>query len=257
LNLIDTHAHLDAKDFDIDREEVISRAVEAGVKRLITIGAGYGIESAARAVAIAEKYSFIWATVGIHPQDANHIEEMNAVVTLATHEKVVAIGETGLDFFRDYAPHEVQKDCFRQQIQIARTVGKPLVIHSRSAGDECLAILKDTNARDVGGVFHCFEGDASYAKKLLDINFKVSFPGIVTFKNAKNVHAAVKGIPLEQMFLETDAPYLAPVPYRGKRCESAYIIETAKAIAEIKGIDVSEVIDTTSRNAVEFFKLKE
>jgi len=255
LNLIDTHAHLDAKDFDSDREEMISRAVKAGVKRIITIGAGYGIESASRAVALAEKHDFIWATVGIHPQDAMHHERIGDVATLATHERVVAIGETGLDFFRDYAPHDIQEKCFRDQVEIARSVAKPLVIHSRSAGEECLSILKDSNAKDVGGVFHCFEGNAEYAKRLLDINFKVSFPGIVTFKNAKNVHETVRHVPLEQMFLETDAPYLAPVPYRGKRCESAYIIETARAIAELKGLDVSEVVETTTRNAVEFFKL--
>ena len=252
---IDTHAHLGAHEFDSDRAEIIVRAANAGVTRIITIGAGYGIESARVALAIADEHSCVYATVGVHPNDAAVPFDAGILPALAQHPKVVAIGETGLDFYRDYAPREDQERWFIHQIELAITLNKPLVIHSRSAGPDCLAVLKAHHAAQVGGVFHCFAEDTAFAKKLLDINFLVSFPGSVTFKKADSLRQVVKEVPLSQIMVETDAPFLAPEPFRGKRCESAFVIKTAECIAALKNISVEELAQVTTDNAERLFKL--
>lgn len=253
---IDSHTHLDSKEFDDDREEVIARAHEQGVKKLLTIGAGSGgLVSALAARALAERYDSVWASVGIHPHDATLSEDVLQVEELSKHPKVVAIGETGLDFFRCLAPRDAQEYCFRTQIKIALSVNKPLIIHSREAGKECLAILQEMGADRVGGVFHCFAEDAAFASILREMNFLVSFPGTISFKKADNVRNTAREIPLTQIMVETDAPYMAPEPHRGKRCESSFIPKTAAALAKAKGLSIEEVAQQTSLNAEKLFNI--
>lgn len=255
FELIDTHCHLDSEPFSEDRDACIARAVSAGVTRMITIGTGAGLAGASRAIGIAEKFPIVWATVGVHPHNAADDFELETLEKLAQHPKVVAIGETGLDFFRDWAPKDKQYATFIAQIEVARRVRKPLVIHSRDAGEEALRILTEHGAADVGGVFHCFSEDATFAKRLRDINFRVSFPGQITFKKADAVREICKAIPLEQILIETDSPFLSPEPHRGKRCEPAFVVETARRIAAIKGLSLEELAAITTSNARSLFTL--
>jgi TatD DNase family protein len=251
--LIDTHCHLDQEIFDLDRTECIERALAAGVTRLITIGTGGGLSGAHRAIHLAEQHPQVWATVGVHPHSAAEPFDSAQLERLAAHPRVVAIGETGLDFFRDWAPSDKQYEIFAMQIAIAKRVKKPLVIHSREAGTEVLRVLTENNAHEVGGVFHCFSEDAAFAQKLHDINFRVSFPGQLTFKKATQVRSVCEQIPLEQILIETDSPYLAPEPHRGKRCEPAFVIETARKLAEVKGLSLEQVAAITTANALRLF----
>jgi len=253
IELIDSHCHLDMEPFDGDRDDCIARASKAGVTKLITIGTGSGLHGARRAIALAEKYPNVWASVGIHPHSSGEAFDRAELETLARHPKVVAIGETGLDFFRDWAPVDKQRAVFREQIALARLVSKPLIIHCREAGQECLQTLLEHKAADVGGVFHCFSEDAVFAKKLRTIGFLVSFPGQITFKNAGLVRDTCRDIPLEQMLVETDSPFLAPEPQRGKRCEPAFVVHTAHKIAEVKGLSFEEVAAITTRNTLTLF----
>lgn len=255
MELIDTHTHLDSEDFNGDQAEVIARAQAAGVTRFITIGASRGFESNDRAIALAERYHFIWASVGIHPQDGGLPLDMARVRNLAKHPRVVAIGETGLDFFRDRAPRDAQEAWFRGHIELALELKKPIIIHSRDAGPECLTILQEMGAAAVGGVFHCFSENGDFAEKLRNINFLISIPGNVTFKKAEQMRQAVAATPLSQIMVETDAPYLSPEPHRGKRCESAFMVETARCIAKVKGISLEEVAEVTTQNALRLFKI--
>lgn len=284
MELFDTHIHLDSAVFDADRADIIARAHAAGVTRFVSIGAGAGpaapvsgssaapsggdmapdrtpLASAPLALRLAESYSFIWASVGVHPHDATissderfeaHRGELS---TLARHPRCVAIGETGLDFFYDFAPKDDQARWFQTQVELAREVGKPLIIHSRNAGAECLKLLTENNAHEIGGVFHCYSESAEFAAELRKINFMISIPGIVTFKKSDNIRDAVRGTPLDQIMLETDAPYLAPEPFRGKRCESSFMVKTAEMVAAVKGISLDEVARITTENALRFFKL--
>lgn len=251
--LIDTHCHLDQEAFDADRELCIARALAAGVTRLITIGTGGALIGAKKAIALAEQHSCIWATVGVHPHNAGESFDPSELERLANHPRVIAVGETGLDFFRDWAPKDKQYETFISHIEIAKRVRKPLIIHSRDAGQEALQLLCEHRAGDVGGVFHCFSEDADFAERLRDINFKVSFPGQLTFKKAQSVRDVCQRIPIEQILLETDSPYLAPEPHRGKRCEPAFVVETARKLAEVKGLSLEEVAAITSSNALELF----
>ncbi|MCI5065781.1 TatD family hydrolase [bacterium] len=253
--LIDSHAHLDGEDFSEDRDAVIDRATAAGVTRIINIGATDGFEGAERSVKLAEQHEGIWCTVGIHPHDAALPSQRERLVELAKHPKVRAIGETGLDFFKEWSPREDQLRWFRLQVEIALEMNLPLVIHSREAGPECLSVLQEMNAAEVGGVFHCYAEDAAFAESLREINFLVSFTGIITFPKATTAHEAARTIPLEQIMIETDAPYLAPVPHRGKRCESAHVALTARRLAELRGISFEEVARQTTTNAEMFYQL--
>jgi TatD DNase family protein len=256
IEIIDTHIHLDSEDYKADLPEVLERARAAGVTKFISVGAGNGFESASTSLALAEKYPFIWASVGIHPHDAKEAVNIEPLEKLASHPRVVAVGETGLDFFKCWAPKELQYEWFKAQVLLAKRVNKPLIIHCRSAAAECLQVVSELKAETVGGVFHCYSEDLNFAEKLRKINFLVSFPGTVTFKKAAAVQEAAKNIPLSQIMLETDGPFLAPEPYRGKRCESSYMLETARVIAKLKGITVEEVAEATTQNALNFFKLK-
>lgn len=255
IDLFDTHTHLDAQQFRDDQKEVIARAREAGVSRFVTIGAGFGLESSKEAIAISERYPRIWASTGVHPHDATLEFDLAPLRELARHERVVAIGETGLDFYRDWSPREAQYQWFEAQVQLALEINKPLIIHSRSAGKECLEMVVKLGAEKVGGVFHCFSEDAEFAARLRELNFMVSIPGNITYKKADDFREIVKKIPIEQIMLETDAPYLAPMPHRGKRCESAQMVATAECVAEIKGISIQEVAERTTANALEFYRL--
>ena len=252
--IIDSHLHLDAEAFSADQEACIERAMAAGVTTMISIGAGYGgLSSAYKAISLAERYPAIWATAGVHPQDADQQVDLAELRRLAQHPKVVAIGETGLDFFKKLSSPERQYHLFVEQIRIAREVRKPLIIHSREAGEECLRLLSENNAQEVGGVFHCFAEDASFAQRLWEIGFYVSFPGIITFKKSEHTRSICAQIPLEQILVETDSPYLAPEPHRGKRCEPAFVVETARRLAEIKGVTLEEVATVTSANTRRLF----
>ena len=255
IEITDSHTHLDSTDFDVDRDEVIARAHAAGVTRIVTIGAGFGAISTKNAIALAEKCPFIWASAGVHPHDAQLPASEIDLEKLASHPRVVAIGETGLDFFKNLSPVEDQERWFRTQIELAHKLKKPLIIHSRAAGPQCLDILTEMKAEAVGGVFHCFAEDAEFAKKLLAINFLVSFPGTLTFKKAENVREVARKVPLSQIMVETDAPYMAPEPYRGKRCESAFVVETTKMLAQIQGVSFEECARITTENAKRLFKL--
>ena len=269
--LIDSHAHLDQECFAVDLEDVITRAHNAGVTRLVTIGAGgghdeehpNGLGSAHRAINLVKKFPSIFAAVGVHPHDAggaaDHPSYRTTLLDLAAHPKVVAIGEIGLDFFRDWSPIEAQRKVFREQIFVALEVKKPLIIHSRNtqglndAGQECLATLRALGAEKIGGVFHCFSESAEFARELRDINFKVSFPGSLTFRKASLLREIAKEIPIEQILVETDAPYMAPEPYRGKRCESMYVNEVALVLSEIKGIPYEECCRIVTKNTLDLF----
>jgi TatD DNase family protein len=252
--VIDSHLHLDAEAFDADRAACIERAVAAGVTTLISIGAGYGgLRSAYKAIELAEAYPFIWATVGVHPHDADDNFDAEELQRLAQHPKVVALGETGLDFFKTLASPARQYEAFKVQIEIARSVGKPLVIHSRNAAEECLRVLQEGKAHEVGGVFHCYAENAAFAARLWQLGFYVSFPGTLTFKKADNVRATCAEIPLEQILIETDSPYMAPEPLRGKRCEPAFVVETAKKMAAVRGITFDEVARVTHNNTHKLF----
>ena len=253
MNITDSHTHLDSKEFDEDRAVVIERAQAAGVTRMLTIGTGNGLEGAGRAIELAEQYAFIWASAGVHPHDAGRDIDTSLFEKLALHPKVVAIGETGLDFYRDWAPVDKQYERFESQIELAKRVKKPLIIHSRQAGAECFKMLHERGAASVGGVFHCFAEDATFARRLWEMGFYVSFPGLLTFKKAHEVRNICADIPLEQILVETDAPYLAPEPHRGKRCDPAFGVQTTKRLAEIKGLSLEEVAAITTANTLKLF----
>ncbi len=253
-DLIDTHCHLTSVPSE-QLAEVLANAALSGVRRSICIGASNLTESAHQAVTIAEQFPTVWATVGIHPHDAGKGCSFAELEPLASHPKVRAIGETGLDFFRDWSPYEAQREIFRDQIALALNVRKPLVIHCREALEETLSILKQCNAREVGGVYHCYSGDEEYAKALQEINFIVSFPGSLTFKKSEELRRRAKLIPLEQIMLETDAPYMAPEPFRGGPSEPKHVYQIALKLAEVKGLPLSEVAKTTTANAERIFNL--
>jgi len=257
IELIDSHAHLDGKDFANDLEEVIERAQKADISTIINIGATDGFLGAERSLKLAEQYDMIWCTVGIHPHDARQPSDLARLKELAQHPKVRAIGETGLDFFKEWSPKEDQYRWFRLQVELAHELQLPIIIHSRDAAEECLTVLTEMEAERVGGVFHCFAESADFAARLHKCNFMVSFPGILTFPKAFAIHEAATQIPLEQIMLETDSPYLAPVPFRGKRCESAYVRHTAQHLATLKNESLETIAQITTKNARRFYKLPE
>ena len=257
MNLIDTHAHLDMPEFKADLPQVIQRAREAGVSTILTVG--IDLASCRKAIEIAETYPDIFAILGVHPHDAAQVGErdLDRLKVLARHEKVKAWGEIGLDFFRNLSPPAIQQEIFRRQITIAKELKLPLVIHSRSATQETITCLREERAWEVGGVIHCFSGDARTAAQYLEMGFVISIPGVVTFNKAQGLREVVKGLPAEKLMLETDAPFLAPVPHRGKRNEPAYVRLTAATCAAIRGEDISALAATTTRNACLVFNLDE
>lgn len=258
MSLFDTHCHLDDKRFGEDFDAVLERAKAAGVTRIATIGCCNSPENATRALDVARAHSdWVVATVGVHPHDASHYDETLAAAVDRTAQDplIVAVGETGLDFHYDNSPRDLQREAFRHQIALARSLKKPLVVHTRSAPEETLTILREENARDAGGIIHCFSETPEFAKAALDLGFVSSFSGIVTFKNAKEVREAARVQPLDALLIETDAPYLAPVPHRGRRNEPAYVAHTADCIAALRGIDPAEVRERSYENALRVFGL--
>ena len=248
--LVDSHCHLDFPDFAAERDAVVARAHEAGIMRMLTISTR--LDEFAAVLAIARGYDGIWCSVGVHPHEAaDHADLVpNDLVALTDDPKVVAIGETGLDFHYDLSPRDVQERIFRAHIAAAITSGLPLVIHSREADDRMAEILRE--ARPAAGVMHCFSSGRALAEAALEVGFYISISGIVTFRNADELRAIVRDVPLDRLLVETDAPYLAPVPYRGKRNEPAFVAATAEAIARLKGIEPEELAAATTAN---FFRL--
>lgn len=257
--LIDTHTHLDDTRYDGDREAMIARAREAGVDTFITIGCDLATSKAA--VELADRYPFVYASIGVHPHEVRHIDDgwYDELRRLAKHPKVVAYGEIGLDYHYNHSPPTLQRERFREQIQLARELTLPVVIHTREAQEDTIAILKEEQAADVGGVFHCFTGDAWLAKDGLDLGFHLSFSGVVTFQNATMLREIVATVPMDRILIETDCPYLTPVPHRGKRNEPAYVRLVAETIASVKStaapVSVDEVGRLTSANACRLFRL--
>lgn len=256
LMLTDTHTHMDHSSFDGDREETIRRAQEQGVTRIVNVG--FNRETIPTTLALAERYEAVYAVVGWHPQDAKDMraDDLDWIESLCRHEKVVAIGEIGLDYYWDTSPKDVQQRVFREQIRLARRLGMPIVIHNRDAHQDVVGILQEEKAAEVGGIMHCFSGSWETAKQCLDMNFHISFGGPVTFKNAKQPKEVLACVPLERLLLETDAPYLTPHPYRGKRNETGYVRLVAEAAAEIKGMTLEEIAEITTANAVRLLGLR-
>lgn len=254
--LTDTHAHLDAVQFDEDRAETIERARANGVTRIVNVG--FNRQTIPSSLKLAETYDWIYSTVGWHPQDAKDMREEDIVwlEQLCNHEKVVAIGEIGLDYYWDTSPKDVQERVFREQIRMARKVGLPIVIHNRDAHQDIVRVLREENAAEVGGIMHCFSGSWETAKQCLEMNFYISFGGPITFKNAKQPKEVLAKVPIDRLLIETDAPYLTPHPYRGKRNESAYVRLVAEAAAEIKGISLEKIAQITTENATNLLHLK-
>lgn len=252
--LIDSHAHLEMKEFDNDRSGVIERTKLAGVDYVITVGTNLNLSR--KAVALAGQYENIYASIGVHPHDAGKIghKTYDDLKELAGHKKVVAYGEIGLDFFRNISPQAKQIEKFGEQLNLARELDLPVIIHDREAHDQSLQMVRASGIHR--GVFHCFSGDYAMAKRCLDWGFYLSVPGVVTFSKSKTLQDVVKQVPLSSLLLETDCPYLAPEPYRGKRNEPAYIVETAKKVAEIKGLSREEVTAVTAQNTLDLFRIK-
>jgi len=253
--LIDSHAHLEMSEYDHDRKDVIKRAQDSGIDYILTIG--IDIEACHQAISLAEEFEFIYAVVGVHPHNAKDIDggTYDILRKLTQHEKVCALGEIGLDFFRNLSPQDVQTMRFRELIALARELKLPIVVHDRDAHKEILAILKEEKASEVGGVIHCFSGDYEMATKCLDMGFYISIPGTITFRKAASLQEIVGRVPLERILVETDAPFLTPVPFRGKRNEPSYVSYVADKIAQIKNLDFAEVAAVTSQNARTLFHL--
>jgi len=258
--LIDSHAHLDAPAYDGDRPGVLQRARDAGVRAIVTIGVEKTLEGVQRAVAIAEENDAVYATVGFHPHDAAKVgpESFSGIRDLAGRPKVVGVGETGLDYHYMHSPVRVQQDLFRRTLRLARGLNLPVVIHTREADADTVAILRESLGEGTGplvGVVHCFSGDYALARRVLDMGLDISFTGVITFPAAAPLRDVLKQVPLDRVLLETDCPYLAPVPFRGKRNEPAFVALVAQRVAELLGKSVQEVARVTGGNAVRLFRL--
>jgi TatD DNase family protein len=263
---VDSHAHLDGKQFDSDRKQVIARAREAGVQAMVAIGNGEGPADVDCGIRLAEKYGFIYATLGIHPHEASLADEAayQNMERLARHPKVIAWGEIGLDYFYDHSPRDLQKKVFMRQMELAAAAKLPIVIHCRPSDgsdntwEDCFALMREHwAANGLGGILHCFTGTWAQARRALDMGFMISFAGNVTFPKAQQIRDAALEVPLDRILIETDAPYLAPVPNRGKRNEPAFVKETARKLGELRGLTAEEIGQKTTRNFYNFFKLTE
>ncbi len=297
--LIDSHCHIDGEQFDPDRDEVVQRACDAGVGMMLNVGTGDPhSDDFRRAVAVAERYESVYASVGIHPHDAKLYDDAaeQHLIELTKSEKVIAWGEIGLDYYYDHSPRDVQREVFRRQIRIARELGLPIIVHSRDADDETVEILtkefdrsadtpvrmsvastrSDSREQDplidrddlagvtgdadesvrAPGIMHCFGGTPEMAKELMEIGFLISFAGNVTFKKAENLRDAARVVPLDRLLVETDCPFLTPVPFRGKRNEPSYVVHTAQFLADFYGVSFETVAEHTTRNFLKVFNLK-
>ncbi len=244
----DSHCHLDDQKFDADRDAAIARALAAGVDRMMAIGTGDGPPDLEAAIRLADAHPAIYATIGVHPHDAAKAtdETFARLSELTRHPKVLAMGEMGLDYHYDFSPRDVQRHVFERQLALAREARKPIVIHTREAWDDTLAILRANWTGE--GIMHCFTGDERQAREALDLGFYLSFGGVLTFPKAEEVRQAVRIAPEDRILIETDSPYLAPVPHRGKRNEPAFVVETARRLAETRGVPLETIARATSAN---------
>ncbi len=248
MTVIDSHCHLDDRQFSADRDETIARARAAGVEAMLAIGSGDGPPDLEAAIRMADAYPFIRATIGVHPHDASKAtpETFERLRTLASHPKVCALGEIGLDYHYDLSPRPVQREVFSAQLAIARAASLPVVIHTREAWDDTLAILRSEWSG--AGVLHCFTGGPEQARQALDLGFHLAFGGVITFPKAEPTRESARLTPLDRLLVETDCPYLAPVPYRGKRNEPAFLLDTVKYLATIRNAPLEEICAATTRN---------
>ena len=267
---IDSHAHLDGKRYDVDRDEVLARAKQNGIEAYLAIGNGDGPYTADCGINLAEKYDGkpefprIWASVGIHPHEATLANQAadSQMLQWARHPKVIAWGEIGLDYFYDHSPRETQKTVFRQQMELAKTANLPIIIHCRpsdnseNAWDDCLKMIAEHwTSTGLGGILHCFTGSVDHARSALDLGFMISFAGNVTFPKAQPIRDAAQMVPLDRMLIETDSPYLAPIPHRGQRNEPAFVKEVARQIGELRNLPAEEIGSRTTQNFYRFFGL--
>jgi TatD DNase family protein len=246
--LVDSHCHLDDSKFDDDRAQVIERALAAGVETMMAIGTGDGPQDLETAVRQADRHAFIYATIGVHPHDASKAtaDSFVRLRDLAAHPKVLAIGEIGLDYHYDFSPRDVQRSVFEKQLELAADCGKPIVIHTREAWDDTMTILR--RHWHGAGIMHCFNGDTAQAQEALNLGFHLSYGGVLTFPKAEVVRQAARITPEDRLLVETDCPYLAPVPHRGKRNEPAFVVETVRRLAEVRGVTPEAIAETTTRN---------
>jgi TatD DNase family protein len=269
---VDSHAHLEGKRYDSDRNEVLTRAKQSGIEAYLAVGNGEGPDTADCGIQLAEKYAGqaeypeIWASVGIHPHEAGLANEaaFAQLERWARHPKVIAWGEIGLDYFYDHSPRDIQKTVFLKQMELARVAKLPIIIHCRpsdnseNAWDDCLALIAEHwTSSGLGGILHCFTGTVEHARRGLDLGFMISFAGNITFPKAQNIRDAAQVVPLDRMLIETDSPYLAPIPHRGERNEPAFVKEVARQIAELRGLSSEEIGAQTTQNFYGFFKLRD
>jgi TatD DNase family protein len=268
---IDSHAHLEGKRYDVDRDEVLARAKQSGIEAYLAIGNGDGPDTADCGIKLAEKYDGkpeyprIWASVGIHPHEASHANDEAAdsqMLQWARHPKVIAWGEIGLDYFYDHSPREIQKTVFVQQMELAKAATLPIIIHCRpsdnseNAWDDCLKMISEHwSSTGFGGILHCFTGSVEHARRALDMGFMISFAGNITFPKAQPIRDAAQMVPLDRMLIETDSPYLAPIPHRGQRNEPAFVREVARQIGELRSLLAEEIGSQTTQNFYKFFGL--
>lgn len=261
---VDSHCHLDGPRFDADREQVIARARDAGLANMVAIGTGDGPGTLDCAVKLADQYVMVYATIGIHPHEAKLAKEadFSQLEQLARHGKVIAWGEIGLDYYYDHSPRDIQKDVCVRQMELARAAKLPIVIHCRpsdnsdNAWEDCLALIEQHwKSSGLGGVLHCFTGRWDHAKRALDMGFMISFAGNVTFPKAHQIRDSASQVPLDKMLIETDSPFLAPVPYRGKRNEPAFVKEVARQIGELRSLSTDEIGNLTSETFYRFFSI--
>lgn len=255
--LIDSHAHIQGKEYAGEVDAVISRARESGVEKIIAVGGAGDMSSNTEAVALAESLPDVYATVGMHPHDAKDVgeDELRKIRELTSRSKVIAVGETGLDYYYNHSPHDVQRRAFSQFIHMACETGLPIVVHERDAAQAVAELLRGEGSGKLRGVIHCFTGNYAAACVYLDLGFYLSFTGIITFKNAEPLREVVRKVPLERMFVETDSPYLTPVPHRGRRNEPAFVRLVAETVARVKGISLEEVAERTSQNVQNLFAI--
>lgn len=259
--LIDSHCHIDGEAFDEDRDEVVDRARAAGVGVILNIGTGDPhTDDFRRAVAVAEKYENVYASVGVHPHDAKLYDdkaEAHLIELVRSSPKVIAWGEIGLDYYYDHSPRDVQVEVFRRQIRTARELDLPIIIHSRDADDETVEILKEECSYDgFRGIMHCFGGTPEMAEALMKVGFLISFSGNVTFKKAENLRDSARVVPLDRLLIETDCPFLTPIPFRGKRNEPSFVVHTANFLADLYGVEIETIAEHTTRNFLNFFRLE-
>jgi TatD DNase family protein len=255
--LIDSHAHIQGKEYAGEAAAVIERARAAGVEQIIAVGGAGDMSSNTEAVALADSFDNVYATVGMHPHDAKDVgaDDLEKLKDLTRHSKVVAVGETGLDYYYDHSPRDMQRRVFAQFIHMARETELPIVVHERDAASDGAELLRSEGEGKLRGVIHCFTGNYEAARAYLDLGFYISFTGIITFKNADALRDVVRRVPLERVLVETDSPYLTPVPHRGKRNEPAYVRLVAATVASVKGVTLEEVARVTTDNARQLFKI--